>query len=147
MFRDSMGPGQADNGSVFKMVFDANDPTTVTSFTVLAQGDNAAAMKYVAGFNAPDNMDTSVNSLMVQEDTSDAVIWQYDLASTWTIVATVNDPRGESSGIVDASEWFGAGSWLLDVQAHGTNIDEIFVDPNTHKREDGQLLLMTIPGS
>jgi hypothetical protein len=141
--------GQADNGSVFKMVFDENDPTVVTSFTVLAQGDDAAGGVYVP-FANPDNMDTSVNSLMVQEDTSNAVIWQYDLGTTdWTVVATVNDPRGESSGIVDASEWFGAGAWLLDVQAHGNNIDEDATSiPGTLiKREDGQLMLMKIPGS
>jgi len=44
-----------------------------------------------------------------------------DLGSDWTVVATVNDPDGESSGIVDASKWHGPGSWLLDVQAHGSS--------------------------
>ena len=69
---------------------------------------------------SPDNMDTSVNSLMVQEDTDNAKIWRYDFGTTsWSVVATVNDPDGESSGIVDASQWFGSGTWLLDVQAHG----------------------------
>ena len=43
---------------------------------------------------------------------------------TWSVVATVNDPDGESSGIVDASEWFGPGSWILDVQGHGVNVAE-----------------------
>ena len=54
----------------------------------------------------------------------------------------------ESSGIVDASEWFGPGTWLLDVQGHGTFVDSE-TDPNGVfiKREAGQLLLMEIPGS
>ena len=39
-------------------------------------------------------------------------------------------PDGESSGIVDVSEWFGGGTWLLDVQGHGVNVDESF-DPET----------------
>ena len=141
--------GFADNGSVFKMVFDEKNPRKVTSFTVLAQGDNSGAPDFVA-FESPDNMDTSVNSLMVQEDADFAQIWRYDLDNeTWEVVADVNDIDGESSGIVDVSEWFGEGTWLLDVQAHGNNVDEDAISdpPNLIKREDGQLLLMKIPGS
>jgi hypothetical protein len=141
--------GQADNGSIFRMEFNRHDPTKVDSLRVLAQGDNSGGANFV-GFHAPDNMDTSVNSLMVQEDFDNARIWRYDLSGgTWSVVATVADPDGESSGIVDASEWFGPGSWLLDVQAHGTFVvtDTTSVPGVTLKREDGQLLLMTIPGS
>jgi len=86
---------------------------------------------------------------MVQEDTDDAKIWQYAFGTgTWSVVATVNDPDGESSGIVDASEWFGPGSWVLDVQGHGVNVaEELQPDGILFKRESGQLLLMRIPGS
>jgi hypothetical protein len=138
--------GQADEGSVFQMVFDPKNPRKVTSLTVLAQGDDSGRSNFVPFIN-PDNMDTSVNSLMVQEDRDGAVIWRYDLSSSWSKVASVIDPDGESSGIVDASAWFGAGAWLLDVQSHGFNVDEIVVEGITIKREDGQLLLMKIPGS
>jgi len=140
--------GFADNGSVFKMVFDENNPRKVTSLTVLAQGDSDANDAFVPFVN-PDNMDTSVNSLMVQEDRRGALIWRYDLNDdTWEVVASVNDPSGESSGIVDASAWYGEGTWLLDVQAHGTFIDEeVQPDGTLLKREDGQLMLMKIPGS
>lgn len=140
--------GFADNGSVFKMVFDENNPRKVTSLTVLAQGDSDANVAFVPFVN-PDNMDTSVNSLMVQEDRGGALIWRYDLNDdTWEVVASVNDPSGESSGIVDASAWYGEGTWLLDVQAHGTFIDEeVQPDGTLLKREDGQLMLMKIPGS
>ena len=140
--------GLADNGRIFKMVFNENNPRKVDSFTVLADGDLAASAVFVP-FVSPDNIDTSENSLMVQEDTDDAKIWRYDLDDeTWEVVATVNDPDGESSGIVDASEWYGEGSWLLDVQAHGTFIDEeLQPDGTLLKREDGQLMLMKIPGS
>ncbi len=64
-------------------------------------------------------------------------------------MATVNDPDGESSGIVDVSEWFGGGTWLLDVQGHGNLVEESF-DPDTNvtsKLESGQLMLLKIPGS
>jgi hypothetical protein len=33
------------------------------------------------------------------------------------------------------------------VQAHGNNVDEEVVDGVTFKREDGQLMLLKIPGS
>ena len=41
------------------------------------------------------------------------------------------------------------GTWLLDVQGHGANVDEDIISdpPNLVKRESGQLLLMKIPGS
>ncbi len=147
--------GMADNGAMFKMVFNEDDPRIVDSLTVLAQGDDDEKGAFIP-FRAPDNIDTSANSLMVQEDADDAQIWRYDLSSgVWSVVATVNDPDGESSGILDVSKWFGAGYWLLDVQAHGFRQAEEAVpnpvDPEGPdliiKREDGQLLLMHIPGS
>jgi len=139
--------GSADNGRIFKFVFNEDNPRKVDSFSVFADGDAPSASEFVPFFN-PDNMDTSANSLMVQEDTGDAKIWWYDFgSSSWSVVATVNDPRGESSGIVDASEWFGAGAWILDVQGHGVFVDQEVIDGVTRKLESGQLLLMVIPGS
>lgn len=139
--------GQADNGRIFRFVLNADDPKVVDSVTVLADGDAEGTDAYVPFVN-PDNIDTSKKSLMVQEDHSDAKIWQLRFnQGSWRVVATVNDPRGESSGIVDASEWLGGGRWLLDVQAHGNNVDEEVVDGVTFKREDGQLMLLKIPGS
>lgn len=140
--------GQADNGRIFKMVFNEANPRKVDSFSVFADADDASADEFVPMVN-PDNMDTSVNSLMIQEDTDNAKIWRYDFGTTsWSIVATVNDPDGESSGIVDASEWFGPGSWVLDVQGHGVNVaEELQPDGTLLKRESGQLLWMSIPGS
>jgi len=139
--------GQADNGRIFKFVFDSRNPLQVKAFSVLAQGDNPAAGAYVP-FRSPDNLDTSKKSLMVQEDTSNARIWQYRLGSgDWRVVAQVTDPVGESSGIVDASAFFGSGWWVLDVQAHGSNQMQETVNGVLIKRENGQLLLVKIPGS
>jgi hypothetical protein len=61
----------------------------------------------------------------------------------------------ESSGVVDASEAFGAGAFLIDVQAHTLWIErkpgeDNFAPPGpdfTYKREGGQLLLLRIPGA
>ncbi len=141
--------GLADNGRIFKFVFDERDPKKVKSFTVYADGDAPTTHPKYVGFTSPDNIDTSLYSLMVQEDTSFAQIWQNKLADgTWTAVADVVDTGGESSGIVDASQWFGPGSWLLDVQAHDLPyVDEEVVGDITIKREEGQLIYMSIPGS
>ncbi|MFW2382959.1 MAG: alkaline phosphatase PhoX [Acidimicrobiales bacterium] len=140
--------GSADNGRIYRFEFNEKNPRIVDSFSVLADGDAPGSDEFVS-FTSPDNLDTSSNSLMVQEDTSEAKIWRHDFASgEWTVVATVNDPRGESSGIVDASEWFGEGTWLLDVQAHGTLLETApGPDNTTLKLEDGQLMLLNVPGS
>jgi len=149
--RMTRGPGgtvgRADNGRVFKMVFNEANPRRVDSFSVFADGDATTAPEFVP-MRSPDNMGTSSNSLMVQEDTSNAKIWRYDFSTaTWSVVATVNDPSGESSGIVDGTDWFGPGSWVLDVQAHGTYVDQELAGDVVLKREAGQLMLMIVPGS
>jgi hypothetical protein len=107
----------------------------------------------------PDNIDTSKRSLMINEDwigvnRSPATETPYDITKNSKIlrvdlgsgklekVAFVNQleipalvhGNWESSGILDASEFFGRGSWLVDVQAHGL-------------AEGGQLLLMKVRGS
>lgn len=141
--------GQADNGRIFKFVFNDKNPKKVDSFTVYADGDVPETHSKYVGFTSPDNVDTSANSLMVQEDTDFAQIWQNDLGTgSWVAVADVVDTGGESSGIVDASEWYGPGSWLLTVQAHDLPyVDVEVVEGITIKREEGQLLYMNIPGS
>jgi hypothetical protein len=149
--RMTRGPGGtqgfADNGRIFRFEINESNPRKVDSFSVLADGDAPGTEVFVPFVN-PDNMGASTNSLMVQEDADDAKIWWHVFDDgSWTVVATVNDPDGESSGIVDASEWFGPGAWLLDVQGHGANVNEEVVDGVLLKRESGQLMLMKIPGS
>ena len=65
----------------------------------------------------------------------------------------------ESSGIVDASEVYGPGTWLVNIQAHTLFVDQEWrtVTDTTRnppvtgqvlfKREAGQLLLLVVPGS
>lgn len=174
--------GTAQRGRIFKMVMNEKDPKVVDSLTILADGNNASSF-----FIRPDNLDVGHNSIMVQEDNPNSRLWMYTLRSetpTWTAVAivdsnpgntTVNDP-GENSGIIDMSQWLGAGWWALDVQAHqDTNtanptihqdqlLDATFytwdggpVPPGPvippggasyrYHRENGQLLFMYVPGS
>ena len=61
----------------------------------------------------------------------------------------------ETTGIVDASAAFGPGAFLINVQAHTLWVEKADGEDNfapvgpdfTYKREGGQLLLLTIPGS
>jgi hypothetical protein len=140
--------GLADHGRIFKFVFNENNPRKVDSFSILADGDAPGTAAYVPFIN-PDNVGASANSLMVQEDNDNARIWWHDFASgSWNVLATVNDPDGESSGIVSASAYFGPGAWLLDVQGHGRNVETEEVSADlTLELESGQLMLMIIPGS
>jgi hypothetical protein len=69
-----------------------------------------------------------------------------------TPVAVVADPTAdwESSGVVDASEYFGNGAFLINVQAHNVLVETAPLAgfPGiTRKREGGQLLLIRIEGA
>lgn len=168
--------GPFPNGRIFKMVMNASNPRVVDSFTILINAD-AGGYNNVGVIHNPDNIDTSANSLMIQEDpgshngqrtafpnATNARVWRYDLTTgTLTVVAEVDQsltpssPKGnwESSGIVDVSSVFGPGSWLLVVQAHSlwveSEVRTVTVGsasgPITFKREGGQLLLLKVPGS
>jgi hypothetical protein len=60
----------------------------------------------------------------------------------------------ESTGVVDASHFFGRGAFLINVQAHTLWIEKALGEDNfapagpdfTYKREGGQLMLIRIPG-
>lgn len=164
---------RTSNGRIFKFVMNASDPLVVDDFSILADGGSPAVgtQPPIPGnpaMRAPDNLDAGHSSLMVQEDASNGKVWMYTFATgTWSHVATVDQDQnpatsdpGESSGIVDASDWLGNGWWVLDVQAH-TNQTATTGQPFTwneppgppigttydKRRENGQLLLMFVPGS
>ena len=145
--------GTNSNGRIFKMVLNKKDPTVVDSMTILVDAD-------AIGMRNPDNVSISHNSLMVQEDPpNNAKVWMYSFGGgIWTHIATANQPIAETSGIVDVSRWFGGGWWAMDVQSHinlpGSVPGLVYGGPGpstgvtyTARREDGQLLLMYVPGS
>ena len=170
--------GDFPNGRLFKMVLDKHDPTVVDELSILIDAD-LGGYNNVNVIHQPDNVETTRNSLLIQEDpgshnngsssafpdASNARIWRYDLKSgSLSVIAEVvqsadpNAPKGtwESSGIVDASEVFGKGAFLVDVQAHSLFVDTAdgpdFVNPPPgpdflFKREGGQLLLLRVPGA
>jgi hypothetical protein len=169
------------------MVLDPNDPTKVTSLTVLVEGDDNP-VKTFGEIHQPDNIESAPNGLLVTEDpgssqqftasqqsdpaATTARLWWVPFSGTPQIVVKVNQsedgestdvdgrPDGawgawETSGIVDASAAFGAGAFLIDVQAHTLWVEKAPGDDNfppagpdfTFKREGGQLLLLRIPGT
>jgi hypothetical protein len=142
----------SSSGRVFKLVMNADDPLKVDAFSVLVDAGDI-------GMRSPDNLAVGHDSIMVQEDTSNAKVWMLPLAGgSWMHVASATQPSAETSGIVDVSEWFGPGWWALDVQSHVNQaMDEEFLtwtgptppggDQYRLRREDGQLLLMHISGS
>ena len=160
--------GVTSNGRVFKMVLNERDPRIVDEFSVLTDsvpvppgGNPATGVAFVN----PDNMDVGHTSLMLQEDSASANdVWQYSLsAGTWTKVASVTGTgsSAESSGIISLEDiaGFDPGWWALDVQGH-QNIAAFTIPgfnwvgppssatgPYSKRLEEGQLLLMYIPGS
>lgn len=144
-------------GSIYRLDFeDPQDPAGgTTTLTLLARSTGPAGM-----WASPDNGDMNDDGLiMLQEDPANGPwvghepsIYALQLANgslvdpVGTQIATVPGSNcigggncWETSGIVDASEWFGPGSWIFDVQAHGEAVPGC---PDCV--EDGQLVLMLL---
>jgi hypothetical protein len=158
--------GPYPNGRIFKLVLDPNNPLVVQSLSVISDQD-ALGYNNPAAMHQPDNVETTANSLLITEDPGShnqgaaigyAKVWRFTLpAGPLTPVAQVNQSlrpdlaigSWESSGIIDASDAFGRGAFLIDVQAHGF---EINTAPSpfpgvTYMREHGQLLLFRLPNA
>jgi hypothetical protein len=162
LLRSPTGGGPYPNGRIFKLVLDEDDPTQVESLSILIDADTGGYGN-VGVIHQPDNVETTANSLLIQEDPGShnqgataARIWRYDLSDgTLEVVAKVDQsqrpltPLGawESSGIVDASDAFGPGAFLVDVQAGTLVVESEVRGTLTYEREGGQLLLVRIPGA
>jgi hypothetical protein len=153
-FADTGKAGEATlNGRIYRLDIDPSDPTQA-SLTVELDST-------VDDFANPDNLGTSPQSLMIQEDRENpnrvqyGRILRYDLHDgSLTPVARVNTLVGlpgqwESSGIIWAGNLLGGGWWLADVQAHTLVAPQPgpTLVPNTATGEDGQLDALFVPGS
>lgn len=153
-------------GRAYEVKFDKNNILGATKINMIYNGDTVAAAGGDIAF-APDNIDVSRDYLMIQEDGTsqsrpeytnrarEGSIWRLDLNNGFAAkrVAELNPPGTnrlapaappavtagvwESSGIIDASDFFGKDSWLIVVQAHGPTLA-----PVANTVEDGQLLFM-----
>lgn len=61
------GVGKSTNGRIWKMVLDPADPTKVLSLSILIDGDDNP-VKTAGEIHQPDNLETTVNSILVTED-------------------------------------------------------------------------------
>ena len=59
--------GRSTNGRIWKMVLDKNDPTKVTSLTILIDGDTVP-VKSPGAVHQPDNLESTLNGLLITED-------------------------------------------------------------------------------
>ena len=153
--------GPYPNGRIFKVVLDDENPLVVDSLSILIDAD-AGGYNNVGELHQPDNIETTGRSLLITEDpgghnrfvgATNARLWKYDFATgDLSAVAVVSHPTAdwESSGVVDASRYFGEGAFLINVQAHSIFVDTAPLPSNptiTQKREGGQLLLIRIEGA
>ena len=154
--------GPYPNGRIFRIELDPSDPLATATLSVLIDSDTGGYGN-VNAIHQPDNVETTANSLLIQEDpgshnqgATTARIWRYDLSDgTLEVIAKVDQsqrpatPLGawESSGIIDASAAFGSDAFLVDVQAGTLVVESEVRGTLTYEREGGQLLLVRIPGA
>ena len=135
---DASGKPFTQNGRIYQMTLDPTDPTKVTSFKVLLDGDNGDDIEN------PDNVAVSDDgtTLMIEEDrngnnrprilttpVTSSPTTSPPVASRRSARSDHSDGDGlvdsgdkagdwETTGIMDVSSIFGPGTWLTAVQAH-----------------------------
>lgn len=127
-FASTGGSSQKNQrGRLYRLKLGPSDPLgEPSSLTILLSGDLGDPIF------SPDNIDANVKGeILIQEDfTSDnnrlPSIWKYHPDSKQLVrLAEINgdlanNPTSwESSGVIDASEIYGEGTWFVNVQAHG----------------------------
>ncbi len=159
-------------GRLYHLELNPGNPLKDASLTIVMNAD----LEIAAGRDtavSPDNIDTSADYLMICEDGTaesrvvmaskgrDGSVWRFDLNNDFARkrVAELNPPGRdgvpvgpgiwETSGIIDASQFFGRDAWILDVQAHPPTSAPTTsttgyqpAPPSTLTRENGQLLIM-----
>jgi hypothetical protein len=140
-----------DGGGLWRLSYDdVERPWEGGTLTLLLDGSEAPFL------NKPDNLGFDTKGhLLIQEDPGNNVhiarIVAYEVKSGDRAVLARFDPAlfapgatgtvattdEESSGIIDASEFLGKGSFLFDAQIHKTN-------PETDKVEYGQLMTLRV---
>jgi len=118
--RDATGGGPYPNGRIFKMELDRRDPTKVKSLSILIDGDvlGAAGAGNVTLIHQPDNVETTKNLLLFQEDPGSqnqypvssttgttARLWGYDLKAGGApfVIAKVDQSADEGPTDRDAA--------------------------------------------
>lgn len=116
--------GRSTNGRVWKMVFDANDPTVVTSLSIFVEGDDSP-VKTLNEIHQPDNIESVPSGILVTEDpgssqqfvladqslpnATTARLWYVPFSGTPQVVVKVNQSADEGATDVDPST--SRGNW------------------------------------
>jgi hypothetical protein len=149
---------ETTHGRVYKLRLNPDNPARARLSVVLDAdaGDDIFS---------PDNLGISDKALVIQEDRNWARsgynrVLVYDLSSGSLTPVARTDPSKEiieaeglgaweSSGVLDASPYFGRGWWLLDVQAHDfiVRVPGPSLEVDSARDDGGQLLLVYIPGT
>jgi Bacterial protein of unknown function (DUF839) len=108
---------KSTNGRVWKMVLDPNDPTKVTSLTVLVEGDDNP-VQTPSEIHQPDNIETTRRGLLLTEDPGSSQ--QFPVGST--------DPNATTARLWHVPIWNPAGAEVVakvDQSADGgpTDVD------------------------
>ena len=151
--------GRSTNGRVWKMVLDPEDPTVVTSLTVLVEGDDNP-VQTLDEVHQPDNIESTMTGLLLTEDpgssqqfpagsqlpnATTARLWYVPFAGTPEVVVEVD--QGEDGGTtdVDGRPAGNLGAWetsgIVDASAaFGPGAFLINVQAHTLwvEREDGE---------
>ena len=170
LIRSSTGGGPYMNGRLFRLQLNGSNELGTATLSILP-GANFDDNGYnnAGSPHQPDNVETTTDAVLFTEDpgghnaqptfagATNARVWRYDLTThELKVVAEVdqavpgspvtNKGSWESSGILNASTLFGPGSFLIDVQAHGWDMDAGTGNdaPAVPKRERGQLLLLKV---
>lgn len=130
---------RSTNGRIWKMVLDPNDPTKVTSLSILIEGDDMP-VKTLDRIHQPDNLETTLNGLYITEDPSSsqsftpaqqlsdaarattARIWQYKFdGGALGVVAKVDQSADEGPSDTDPAGLSRWGDWestgIIDVSS------------------------------
>jgi hypothetical protein len=106
---------RSTNGRVWRMVLDKDDPTKVTSLTVLVEGDDNP-VKTLTEIHQPDNLESTPTGLVVTEDpgssqqfpvgstdpaTTTARLWYVPFSGTPEVVAKVDQSADGPNGPTD----------------------------------------------
>lgn len=138
------------DGRIYRIELDSFDPTIVKELRVVLDGDDADDLY------RPRDLESDERGLMIQENPgrrgihqSRILRWEFNTRRLEPLAECAErDPQGRfipegtggawrTTGIVDASDVFGAGSWLVAVQA--PNVDAPLFNG---RGGTGQLLLM-----
>jgi hypothetical protein len=114
------------HGRIWKLVLDETDPSQVTSLSIFVEGEGRR-LKDPTAIHNPDNLETTADNLLVQEDpgsanqfspsdtSSDVTtgrIWMVGLATgAKTVVARIDQSADEGPTDVDAAPKGNLGAW------------------------------------